>query len=207
MSRPKIKICGLTRQRDATSCKELGIDFCGFIFHPDSPRNVKPETASILDTGSALRIGVFVNQSTEEVRHIMDFADLDMAQLAGDQDVQVCAEVGPARVIRVFWPERYSGADDIAADLKRFAGYTAYYLLDAGKSGGGSGRSLDFRRIQDLDPPKPWFLAGGLGPGNVSDALGVLSPFALDLNSGVEDEPGIKSRQKIEQALDIIKDY
>jgi phosphoribosylanthranilate isomerase len=207
MSRPKIKICGLTRQRDATACKELGIDFCGFIFHPDSPRNVKPETASVLDTGPLLRIGVFVNQSAEEVRHIMDFADLDMAQLAGGQDEEFCAEVGPARVIRVFWPERYSGAEDLSADLRRFAGYSAYYLLDAGKSGGGSGRSLDFSRLQELDPPKPWFLAGGLGPHNAADAVSVLSPFALDLNSGVEVEPGIKSRQKIEETLDIIKDY
>lgn len=205
MVQPKVKICGLTRQSDAAACKELGIDFCGFIFHRPSPRNVAPETAVLLDVGSALRVGVFVDQSAQEIRHIMDFADLDMAQLAGDQDEEFCAEVGPARVIRVFWPERYKNAKDLEKDLDRFAGFTAYHLLDAGTSGGGSGRSLDFETIAGLNKPHPWFLAGGLGPHNLDQALERLSPFAVDLNSGVEPEPGIKSREKIEAALKLVK--
>jgi phosphoribosylanthranilate isomerase len=202
MAEPKIKVCGLTRQRDALACKELGVDFCGFIFHPESPRNVAPETAVVLDAGAALRVGVFVNQSAEEVRHIMDFADLDMAQLAGDQDEEFCAEIGPARVIRVFWPERYGDGEELMEELKRFAGFTGYYLLDAGTSGGGSGRSLNFDKLRGIDPPKPWFLAGGLGPHNLAYALERLAPFAVDLNSGVEEEPGVKSRAMLAKAVE-----
>lgn len=203
--RPKVKVCGLTRQRDAGACKELGVDFCGFIFHPPSPRNVSPETAAVLDAGTALRVGVFVNQDAGLIRNIMEFAKLDLAQLTGDQDEKFCAEVGPERVIRVFWPERYDDMEELNADLKRFAGFAAYYLLDAGTSGGGSGRSMDFDRLRAVVSPKPWLLAGGLGPHNLDLALARLSPFVVDLNSGVETEPGKKSRDLIEKALEIVE--
>lgn len=202
---PKVKICGLTRPDAARTCRELGVDFCGFIFHPPSPRDILPEAAAALDTGKALRVGIFVKQTAPEVRRIMDAANLDLAQLMGDQDHDFCAEIGFERVIRVFWPERYQDMGILQAEMARFADSAAYFLLDAGTSGGGSGRSLNFERLKALDIPKPWFLAGGLGPRNLGQALEVLSPFAVDLNSALESEPGVKSPALIEQALRIVR--
>lgn len=204
---PKVKICGITRQEDATACVELGIEFCGFIFHPPSPRNIAPEAAANITTDGILRVGVFVHQTAREVLRIMQTAHLDLAQLAGDQDEDFCEKVGAGRIIRVFWPQRYGHVDDLATEFSHFADHAAYFLLDSGIKGGGSGTCLDFGALQTIAPTRPWFLAGGLGPTTIPLALECLSPFAMDLNSGVESEPGVKSRAKIEECLSIIRNH
>jgi len=206
MTTPKVKICGITRQEDATACIQLGVDFCGFIFHPPSPRNIAPTDAARITTDGALRIGVFVHQTVREVQDIMQTARLDLAQLAGDQDEDFCDKLGAERIIRVFWPQRFDHVHDLELELEHFADHAAYILLDAGKFGGGSGTCLDFGFLQTVTPPKPWFLAGGLSPETLPKALECLSPFCLDLNSGVESAPGVKSRDKIEECLAIIRD-
>jgi len=200
-----IKVCGLTRQEDANACIKLGVDLTGFIFHLPSPRNVSPEHAAGIETGRAVRVGVFVRQDLKETASIMQKAGLGLAQLTGDQDPEFCKIIGPERVMRVFWPERYPDRLSLEKDLARFTGVSRYVLLDAGTSGGGHGRSLDFSGLKGLRCPAPWFLAGGLGPHNLAKAVAGCNPNGVDINSGVESAPGIKDAKKLAKALEIIR--
>ncbi len=202
-----VKVCGMTRQQDADAGMELGADLLGFIFHEPSPRNVTPEQAAAIATRGVLRVGVFVRQSPDEVRQIMATARLDLAQLAGNQDPDFCRAVGPEQVVRVFFPERHASIANLEAELLRFAGCMRYALLDAGSSGGGTGRSLPFASLADIQPPAPWLLAGGLSAANLAEALSQCSPAGVDINSGVESAPGLKDRAKLEAAFAAVASF
>ena len=196
-----IKFCGLTRQEDVDHAASLGAAMCGFIFHPRSPRGVTVAQAAALDSGSMLRVGVFVNQGADEIRRIMDEARLDYAQLHGHQSVECARAIGAERVIRVLWPDRYTHRALLYNDLQRNAEACAYYLLDAGLKGGGSGPKLDWSDLASLRPAHPWLLAGGLSAANVAMAVGMCAPAGVDFNSGVEDAPGCKNREKMAAAF------
>ena len=196
-----IKFCGLTRQEDVDHAASLGAAMCGFIFHPRSPRGVTVAQAAALDSGSMLRVGVFVNQGSDEIRRIMDEARLDYAQLHGHQSVECARTIGAERVIRVLWPDRYTHRALLYNDLQRNAEACAYYLLDAGLKGGGSGHKLDWSDLASLRPAHPWLLAGGLSAANVAMAVGMCAPAGVDFNSGVEDAPGYKNREKMAAAF------
>jgi len=196
-----VKVCGLTRPQDARLCLELGVDLTGFIFAQQSPRRVTPETVRDMPRGDALRVGVFVEQSAEEVIEIMEQARLDLAQLHGDQSPEFCRAVGPDRVIRVVWPARHASPDALAAELARFADACRLLLLDAGTAGGGHGKTLDLDFLRGLQAPLPWLLAGGLGPDNIAQTLAKIRPHGVDLNSSVESAPGVKDHDTLRAAL------
>ncbi len=197
----RIKVCGLTRQADVDVAARLGAAFCGFVFHPASPRFVTPEAAAALDSGRMARVGVFVEQEAEEILAVMAAARLDYAQLHGAQG-RACAErIGPGRVIRVVWPERCSGRGELEALLAEHAGSCAWFLLEAGRGGGGSGRPQDWGRLAGLRAPRPWLLAGGLGPQNAAAAVAAVRPDGLDCKSGVEDAPGKKAPELLAAAV------
>lgn len=197
----RIKVCGLTRQADVDAAARLGAAFCGFVFHPASPRFVTPEAAVALDSGRMARVGVFVAQEAEEILAIMAAARLDYAQLHGVQSRACAARIGAGRVIRVVWPERCSGRGELETLLADHAGSCAWFLLEAGRVGGGSGRPQDWGRLAGLRPPRPWLLAGGLGPENAAAAVAACHPDGLDFNSGVEDAPGKKAPELLAAAV------
>ena len=200
-----VKICGMTRAEDVAGCSAAGADLLGFIFAAKSPRRITPAQAAALPRTSAKRVGVFIEQTLAEVLAIMDAADLDLAQLHGGQDADFCRAVGPDRVIRAFWPQKHPTLESLAAEMAAFEGAVRYALLDAGTSGGGHGKSLDFAALAELAPPMPWLLAGGLGPDNVAEALRIAKPHGVDLNSGVESSPGLKDLQKVRRSLWSVK--
>lgn len=202
-----VKVCGMTRQEDIDCCLRADVDFLGFIFHPKSPRNIAPARAATLRTADARRVGVFVDQSADEVRDIMRRADLDYAQLSGAQDEAFCRAVGARRVIRVFRPEAHESRALLEAELLRYADVMSMALLDAGASGGGHGRTLDFSALAGLSCPVPWFLAGGLSPETLPQALAALTPNGFDLNSGLESAPGRKDGALVRAALKIIRHF
>lgn len=199
-----VKVCGLGRPGDVTLCEELGVDWTGFIFYPPSPRNVTTEQVAALPRGRAVRVGVFVLQSAEEVREIMDRADLDLAQLHGGQDQRFCEQVGPERVVKVFWPLRYCDLVVLEQDMGAFTSSCRAMLLEAGTAVGGHGVSLDFPALARLSFPRPWLLAGGLGPENIQEAVRQCRPWGVDLNSGVEEAPGRKSSVLLHSVLERI---
>jgi len=196
---PLLKVCGITRQEDATVCEKMGVDFCGFIFHPASPRYVTPEQASALQTGNCKRVGVFTIQDAGEILKIMALARLDYAQLHARQDEAVIRAIGSERVIRVQFPETPGVAIQTTATDSVCSPKVAYTLFD---SGYGTGKAFDWQLLSGA--PRPFFVAGGLHAMNIPELLAVCQPDGLDVNSGVELSPGIKSEKLIREIKDLL---
>ena len=196
-----IKICGITNACDLEFIKSSGANACGFIFHRASPRYIAPDMAATLHSGSLSRVGVFVEQDYDAIARVRDMAKLDLIQLHGRQSQKCAAKLGKDNVIKVFWPQKYSSAPELQRDIDEFADYCAWYLLDAGKSSGGSGQTLDWELLSRIRFPNPWLLAGGLNPENIEEALRVASPDGADFNSGVETSPGNKDKDKISKII------
>lgn len=194
-----IKICGMTRQVDLDLASRAGVDFCGFIFAPKSPRYIAPEKAAELNSHSMKRVGVFTGDDPAEILEIMNLANLDFAQLHGAQNVETAKAIGKNRVIRVLWPEACETLNEMRAYAGKFKDACAWFLLDAGREGGGSGKGLLWSELRNPGLPGPWFLAGGLNNENAREALGQCSPNGLDFNSGLEDAPGIKNADRIRE--------
>lgn len=196
-----IKICGITRQHDADCIQKLGVDMCGFIFHPRSPRAVSPELAAMLRTGTVQRVGIFVGQHAVDIKRIMSVAKLTFAQLHGEQSTACAQAVGAERVIRVLWPERYSSTAALQAALEAYAPTCAYFLFDAGQQGGGSGRFCHWSLLQGLHSPRPFLVAGGLNAATLPQCLSLCQPDGVDFNSGIEVRAGIKHALRLHEAV------
>ncbi len=200
----KIKICGLTDPEDLRLCQELRIDFTGFIFHPGSPRYVSPEKVGEWSKENELRVGVFVDATVREVLDATSRAGLDMVQLHGGQDPGFCRELGAEMVIRTFWPERFQSSSSFEEELQKFTKACSYFLLDAGRSMGGHGRSIACSWLEGVNSPVPFLMAGGLGPDNLDPVLKTQAA-GVDLNSGVEKGPGQKDHEKIKKAVNKLR--
>ena len=201
-----IKICGVTRSEDAELAVELGAWAIGFNLWAESPRSVALDQA--IELGSSLRrrtelVGVFVNPSLDEVAKAVEDAHLDLVQLHGDEGVQFCSEVARktgAKVIKAF-------PVSSAADIRGAEAYrTDFHLFDAasGKGRGGTGQRFDWDLLARHRSKIPTILAGGIGPDNAAAAVEVVRPFALDVASGIESEPGVKDAGKMEQLFEAV---
>jgi len=188
-----LKVCGITRQEDATACEVLGVDFCGFVFHSASPRYISPERVSAIQTARCKRVGVFTTHNVQEIMDIMALAKLDYAQLHGRQGDAVVNAVGAHRVIRVFFPGE---VPSLSVTLELAVAYT---LFD---SGYGTGKAFDWKILENAK--RPFFVAGGLNAKNIPDLLKVCRPDGVDVNSGVEVAPGIKSAEQIKEIKELL---
>jgi phosphoribosylanthranilate isomerase len=207
-SKPRVKICGITRAKDAHAAVELGVHALGFIFHPSSPRYVSPElAASIINTLPPFitAVGVFVNRSRTEIEEIVVAAGLHVIQLHGQESPDDCN--GYSRpVIKAL----RLGMDKQLPNLAAYP--VAGLLVEPQVSGhwGGTGIPLDWECLKkDLEPETPavrsrLVLAGGLDPQNVALAASIVQPYAVDVSTGVEDEPGIKNHKKIEEFMNAL---
>ena len=187
----KIKICGITNAEDAQFCDESGADFLGFIFVRESPRYVEPEVAARMRT-RAKRVGVFRDASLDEIERIVKIADLDLVQLHGSEDDALVRKI-ERPVIKAFlvWdqlPDMRSSADWLMFD-----------------SGGGKGLRFDWRLMRDVPRAKPFFLAGGIRPQNVVDAIRTVRPDAIDVATGVEYRPGLKDYIKVKMLIEEVR--
>ena len=198
--RTRVKMCGITRERDARAAVAAGADALGFVFWPGSPRAVGPEAAAAI--GRTLpplvtRVGVFVNAAPAHVARIVRVARLDAIQLHGDEDPDAFAKCGAAIIKAVSLND--------AADLKRAREYrpAVTLLVDAGDPDrrGGSGRLANWKLARVLARSRPILLAGGLTAENVGRAMGVVRPWGIDVSSGVETRPGRKSAAKMAALL------
>lgn len=196
-----IKICGMTEQHAIDRAAELGADMCGFVFHPASPRCVSPAQAAGLETHGMARVGVFVEQSPEEIAAVMRGARLDFIQLHGGQGAEFASVFPAKKVIRVLFPATCASRDELQAAIDSFASTCGMYLLDAGM---GGGKTLDWHALAGLCFPHPWMLAGGLGADNAAEAVVACAPDGVDMNSRLEDAPGRKSLERMEKAFAVL---
>ena len=201
-ARTRIKMCGLTREKDVEAGVEAGLDALGFIFYRKSPRNVEPDfVRSVVAKMPPFTdcVGVFVNRGREEVEEIVEYCGLSHAQLHGSEDPKYCERierfVSPCRVVKAFRVSEESTREEFDPYAKVIHGY----LLDTYVKGnaGGTGEIFDWSIIKRLNLQRPMILAGGLDPDNIEEALKQVQPFGVDVNSGVEIEPGIKDHAKL----------
>lgn len=186
----KIKLCGLSRPCDIHMANELKPDYIGFVFAEKSKRYVTPEKAAqlkaLLET-EIKAVGVFVDADVDLAAELLNRRIIDIAQLHGNEDeayIKSLRQRTDQPIIRAF---QIKTQTDIA---KAERCSTDHVLLD---SGAGTGNVFDWSILQDVK--RPYFLAGGLSPDNVGDAVRLLHPYAVDVSSGIETD-GHKDKEK-----------
>lgn len=202
------KICGLTRNEDAAIADRAGAVYGGVIFAADSPRRVSIKDVDSIFEGCRLqRIGVFQNQSLEEVAKLVHAAHLDGVQLHGDESPQYVRDLR-GRIGQSVEIWKALTVDQLAEHADSFLGASVQRLVvdnqEVGQRG-GTGRPFDWSRLPD-GHSQSIIVAGGIGPDNVVEAL-QLGCHGVDMNSGLEHAPGIKSAEKIKQAFRRIRNY
>ncbi len=198
----RLKICGITNQKDATACTELGVDLLGFNFYSDSPRFISFENAHsiIREIPSATQsVGILVRPRLADVLVAIKQSGVELVQIYEPQGFSDFSQI-PVSVIIV---KRIA---DTASDKYELNGATMI-LLDSYTPGklGGSGSVFDWSLIPDSIPRERLVLAGGITPDNVKDALNKVKPAVIDVASGAESAPGKKNLVKVKLLLEAIR--
>jgi phosphoribosylanthranilate isomerase len=209
-ARTRVKMCGITNRYDAEEGVRAGVDALGFIFVEESPRYILPEDAReiIFELPPFVDcVGVFVDRDPVEVEEIIAYCGLSYAQLHGSEEPKYCERLArssaPCKVIKAF---RVSG--DSRADLvSPYEEVAQGVLLDTYSKGmaGGTGLVFDWTIISSLNLRLPLILAGGIGPENVREAIDLVRPFAIDVNSGVERAPGQKDYARLHALMEQVR--
>ena len=212
-----IKICGLTKLDQAQAIAQMGVNALGFICVSSSPRYISPTaigqiTSSLLSAQIEISrlskldlIGVFLNASISEISETVALAGLNAVQLHGDESPEFCdrmrsqlSTINPkTKLIKALRVKNQLGLEQ--AHL--FSNVVDAVLLDAydPHMAGGTGKTLDWQMLRDFRPNCDWWLAGGLSPENVANAIAQVCPDGLDVSSGVERSAGDKDLTKVEQ--------
>ncbi len=196
----KIKLCGLSRTQDIEAANKLKPDYIGFVFAAKSKRRVSPlkatELKSRLDP-EIKAVGVFLDDDLDAVAAMMNLGIVDLVQLHGSEDeeyIKKLRTITDKPVIKAF-------IINSAEDVKRAEASTAdYILLDGGK---GEGKAFDWSLLKNIK--RPYFLAGGLNPGNAADAVRTLVPFSVDVSTGIETD-GKKDEEKMTAFVNAVRE-
>jgi len=192
----KIKICGITTVADAAAAAEAGADLIGLMFYEKSPRHISLKTAAKIAgaiPAYVLKTGVFVNPPEELVTRAIGECGLNFLQFHGDEPPEFCVQFGIMSMKAFRIRDRRS--------LKSLPDYsTDAWLLDACAAGarGGTGEKFNWKlAVEAKKFGRPIFLAGGLTPENIAEAVRGVQPFGVDVSSGVESAPGKKDHTKV----------
>lgn len=200
----KIKICGITNLQDAQDAVFLGADAVGFIFHKPSPRYVPVQVAEeiCMDMPPFVSlVGVFVDQSAEEIDEIVTRCKLDIVQLHGNESPGFCMQM-KRRVIKVF---RVQDLSDLSP-IPQYQGMVSAICLDTKvrDKEGGTGQTFDWGvAIKAKEFDMPLILSGGITAQNINKAAQLVNPFSIDLASGVEVSPGKKDYNKMQEIIQL----
>jgi phosphoribosylanthranilate isomerase len=209
----KTKICGLSTPESVTTAIENGASHIGLVFYPKSPRNVDIETASYLANfvpDTVISVGLFVNPSNDCLRQVLNNVKLDMIQLHGDESPKRVGEIKEAFGLPIMKALPVASPKDLTL-CNDYADHVDLFLFDAKPDPclsdlpGGNGLAFDWTILEGFNSPKPYFLAGGLTPTNVAQAIDTLRPYGVDVSSGVESATGIKDSPKIASFLGAVK--
>jgi phosphoribosylanthranilate isomerase len=200
--RTRIKFCGLVRPGDVDDAVAIGADAIGFVFYPKSPRALTPEAAAALRRrlpSFVSAVGLFVDASQEAVESTAAQVGLDVLQLHGDESAQVAGALGEGCGLPWWKAIRMRAETDLLSSASTF-GAAECLVLDAFSEGyGGSGRTFDWSWIP-AGLPARIVLSGGLDAGSVTEAIGRVRPFAVDVSSGIQgSDPRTKDRARMER--------
>ena len=202
----RVKVCGMRHPWNVAEIAEAKPDYMGFIFFQGSERYVGDDEPFSMVPPGIKRIGVFVNEEIKKIVELSVRAGLELVQLHGDESPDVCRELRSSglKVIKAF----NVGKDFSFEYSEKYISACDYFLFDT-KSGthGGSGMKFDWGRLESYSVDKPFFLSGGIGPGDESavKSLENRALFAVDINSRFEISPGIKDAKKISEFIKAIK--
>ena len=218
----KIKVCGMTNIDQLHELGDMGVEFAGLIFYPNSPRYILRHglTADQLkkEKIKPYKVGVFVDASYDQIMHYVDDYNLDMVQLHGRETPFECSRL--ANYIHVIKAFRFMENDHVMWTIKDYYGDADMFLFDTGvaatdsngeKVYGGTGRKFNWNRLKGLDIGKPFFLSGGIEP----EDAGMIHEFqkdrvakdlfVVDINSRFESSPGVKDMAKVKYFLSGLK--
>ncbi len=219
----KIKVCGITQIQQLHQLGEMGVAFAGLIFYPNSPRYViqhglRPKELK-KEKVKPYKVGVFVDASYDEVMRQVDDYGLDMVQLHGRETPYECAKI--ASYIHVIKAFRFMENDHVMWMIKDYYGDADMFLFDTGvhvknENGetqyGGTGRKFNWNKLKGLDIGKPFFLSGGIEPGDGNlvkefrkDPV-AKDLFVVDINSRFETSPGVKDMEKVKKFINEINE-
>ena len=209
----QVKVCGLTQLNQIQELISLKVDFLGFIFYEKSPRFVLnylslKEISEIKHSG---KVGVFVNESIKAIVEIASEAQLDIIQLHGDEDDRfilklrqlIGEDIQIIKVIRI----GNQNAEELQKTINQQPLTNNYLLFDTDSQAfGGTGKTFDWNILNEIEIPIPYFLSGGISLENIHQLKSINhQPFALDINSKFEFEPGNKDLEKIEKFINLDK--
>lgn len=191
-----VKVCGITNLQDALVALEAGADALGFVFWDKSPRAITPEEAALIVNrlpGMAIKVGVFVDPDEQLVMRAITKAGVNILQFHGSEPPGFCSQFGlmAMKAVRVRDEESLRGL---------YSYETQAFLLDSYSAAapGGTGERFNWdlaAKAKELG--RPIFLAGGLTPENVAEAIRAVQPYGVDVSSGVEASPGKKDHDKL----------
>jgi phosphoribosylanthranilate isomerase len=200
----RIKVCGMTQPDQLDQLAEANVDFAGFIFYPKSPRFVLRQmtTSQIRKENRVNKVGVFVNAGIEDVLQMVDECRLHMVQLHGDETPIYCERMADyVSVIKAF---RLSENDNIEWMIRPYLEACDMFMFDTiGAGYGGTGKKFDWSILKEAEIGKPFFLSGGIEPGDeeelkrFSQEAVAKALFAVDINSRFEISPGLKDMEKV----------
>lgn len=205
----RIKICGITRPEDALAAANCGADAIGLVFAPLSRRCVDTARAKEilreLPSGVSV-IALFLDPDRDAVEQVLQQIEPDLLQFHGHESVKFCSRFGVPYIKTIGVGHDAKGnVPDINAFIEEYADAAAL-LFDSHAHGaaGGTGQRSDWRSLPRMDG-RAVVLAGGLTPDNVADAMRIVRPYAVDVSSGVEDAPGVKSPEKMQAFIDEVR--
>jgi phosphoribosylanthranilate isomerase len=211
-----VKVCGITRLKDADLAAELGASAVGFIFWTGSPRYIAPEEARGIvrrKSPGVKAVGVFVDEPVERVREIADVVGLDLVQLHGNESAEYCRTIasagrnlsGALQTARVIKSVGLSNEPPL--DLSGFDD-DVLILLDAHdpERHGGTGRTIDWDAARGIAASRRTILSGGLTPENIGRAIAAVQPYGVDVSSGVESAPGVKDAIRLKSFFEALND-
>jgi len=195
---PQVKICGLTGIDASVQCASLGADAIGLVFHPISPRFITDDTAReicLALPGEIKKVGVFVDETFASIMQKVEKCGINAVQLHGNEPPQLVGSLRKENliVIKALFLENKPALEE-AKDYDASA-----FLVECGKGAlpGGNALSWNWEKAKSISGKYPLILAGGLTPENVSQAVSLCLPDAVDVSSGVESAPGIKDIEKV----------
>ena len=200
-----IKVCGITSLADAIFAAQNGVTALGFVFHKGSPRCIRVDQAAMIAAvvpKDVLRVGLFVNETREQVENTARAARLDVVQLHGHESAEYCNALEGLRVWKAFHVREYFNPEM----LEEYS--CEAYLLDAASTDGtfgGTGRTFPWPVARDAKRYGKIIVAGGLDGENVAEAIRQVKPWGVDASSKLESKPGVKDSEKVRRYLEAAK--
>lgn len=201
-----VKICGLNHADAVDAAVAGGARYTGFVFYPPSPRSLSPEQARELVARvpeGIVKVGLFVDPDDSDLASVLDRVDLDLLQFHGDESADRVLEVKAFFRVPIMKAIKLASRDDLEV-AHAYESIADRLMFDAkapadmeGALPGGNALAFDWRLLGGTDWKLPWMLAGGLTAENIAEAVALSGATALDVSSGVEDAPGVKSVAKI----------